>query len=113
MDGGPHLESGIPYANIVWESLGLRERGRPRAPEWARGIRSFEELGERFGMVFFTDREEDAARYGEVHILDLDADQVLDVIEDPHTRTHRAWIALLQPGLPLPLKPLPEFAHLP
>jgi len=108
MSGGPHLDEGIPYANIIWESLGLREKGRPNAPEWAKGFRSFKELGDAVGMFFVTDRREDAGRYGtSVFEIDLDAEQVLDVIVDPHVRTHNGWIVLVKAGEPFPIKNAP------
>jgi len=108
MSGGPHLEEGIPYANIIWEALGLRDRDRRDAPEWAKGIRSFRELGEKVGMFFVTDRPEDAGRYGTSVIpIDLDAEQVLDVIGDPHVRTHNGWIVLVKAGEAFPVKNAP------
>jgi hypothetical protein len=104
MSGGPHLDGGIPYANIVWEAVGLRDRqSNPSGvPEWARGIRSFADLAEGYGILFFTDGEADAGRYGECLELDLSSDAIVDVIEDPHVRTHRGWIAIIRAGDPVP-----------
>jgi hypothetical protein len=103
MSGGPHLEEGIPYANIVWEQLGLRDRSRANVPDWAKHIRSFDQMVQEIGILFVTDREADAERYGETFKIDLDAEQVLDVIEDPHVRTHNGWIVLIKAGEPFPL----------
>lgn len=104
MSGGPHLETGIPYANIVWEALGLRDRRtRPDCiPEWARAIRSHEEFASGFGILFFTDNPDDAKRYGPPHRLDLNDPAVLDVVEDPHIRSHRGWIAIMRAGSKVP-----------
>ena len=100
MDGGPHLESGIPYPNIIWEACGLRDRNtrRTRPAPWARSIRTHRELGERYGFFFVTDTIRDAARYGSVYEIDLDQDGIVDVIEDPHVRTHNGWIVVAAAG---------------
>lgn len=105
MGGGPHLEEGIPYANIVWEALGLRDR-RARAEgvaPWARRIRTHAELGAECGMLFVTDRRQNAERYGECVEIDLASPLVLDVVDDPHVRTHRGWIVLIKAGARVPL----------
>lgn len=108
MSGGPHLDAGIPYANIVWEAIGLRERriAPDGVPEWARSIRSHGELARRFGILFFTDNEGDAARYGAVHEVDLGDPAIIDVVDDPHVRTHRGWIAILEAGAKVPILPV-------
>lgn len=105
MAGGPHLEAGIPYANIVWEALGLRDRARdPSAvAPWARRIRSHAQLGRECGILFLTDCERAAARYGHVHDFDATAPGVLDIVEDPHVRTHSGWIAIIRTGARVPL----------
>ncbi len=105
MDGGPHLEAGIPYANIVWEALGLRDR--VRRPEgvapWARGIRSHAQLARECGILFLTDCDRAAARYGDVHEFDQTAPGILDIVGDPHVRTHSGWIAIIRTGAQVPL----------
>jgi len=108
MDGVGDPENRIPYANIIWDQLGLRERGRPNAPEWAKGIRSFKELGETVGMLFVSpDREYVESWYGGPALeIDLSADQVLDVVWDPHIQRRDAYIVLIKAGEPFPvLKP--------
>jgi hypothetical protein len=97
-------EARMAYANVVWEGLGLRERGRPNAPEWANGIRTFEQLGLMVGTLFVTD---DPARaqtlYGPTIEIDMNHPSILDVVEDPNAMTHSAWILILKVGEPLPL----------
>ena len=53
MSGGPHLDAGIPYANIVWETLGLRDRRTDPSgvAGWARTIRTHRALADRFGIL--------------------------------------------------------------
>ena len=104
MEGGPHLEEGIPYANILWESLGLRKRqGCPSSvAPWAKNIKTFAQLGEGFGFLFVTDSKQNAERYGKAHEVDLMHDAILDVIEDPHVRTHSGWIIILPKGEAVP-----------
>jgi hypothetical protein len=97
-------EARLAYANIVWAGLGLREPGRPDAPDWARGIRTFRELGENFGILFVTDDPRRAETlYGPTVEIDMAHPSVLDVIEDPNALTHNAWVLVLRAGEPLPL----------
>lgn len=107
MSGGPHLEEGIPYANIVWEALGLRDRRRNQdgVPLWARNVRMHRELASTCGMIFVTDDARAAERYGRVYEFDIHDPAVLDVVEDPHVRTHSGWIVLMRTGSPVPLTP--------
>jgi hypothetical protein len=101
---GGRRDYAIPYANMVWDRLGLYESGRPSAPAWARGARSFAALGRAVGLLFATDDRGYAERYGEALEVDLGAEQVIDVVDDLHVRAHRAWIVLVRPGAPLPLR---------
>lgn len=105
MDGGPHLEEGIPYANIIWEALGLRNRAQhtEAISQWAQEIRTHEQLATQCGMLFVTDRREDAERYGKYIEIDLASPFVLDVLDDPHVRTHNGWIVLLKAHAPIPM----------
>lgn len=107
MSGGPQLEAGIPYANIVWEAAGLRNRRRnpERVAPWAREIRTHAELAEEFGILFVTDELRAAERYGKAHEIDLEAAGIVDVIEDPHVRTHNGWILIIRAGAAVPIKP--------
>ena len=113
MVGGPHLDEGLPYANVLWEALGLRDR--PRLPDGVhpafRSIRSHHELATRFGMLFVTDREEDARRYGDPHEIDLRSSSVVAVVEDPHVRTHAGWIAVVPVGATVPFLPPTGRSH--
>lgn len=104
MSGGPHLEEGIPYANIVWEALGLRDRTRDPAgvAGWARHLRSHDQLAADYGMLFVTNDVEDAERYGKAREVDLSDEAVIDVIADPHVRTHSGWIVILRTGARVP-----------
>jgi hypothetical protein len=112
MNGGPHLEAGIPYANIVWEAAGLRDRKRnpDGVAPWAREIRTHDELAEKFGILFITDELRAAKRYGKAYEIDLEAAGIVDVIEDPHVRTHRGWILIIGTGSQIPLTKMP--AHI-
>jgi len=108
MEGVGDPELGIPYANIIWEQLGLREEGRPQAPEWARGIKSFEELGMTVGILFVSpDREYAESWYGPTVEIDLSADQVLGVVWDPHIQNRDAYIVLIKAGEPFPVVKAP------
>lgn len=105
-------EARMAYANVVWEGLGLAERGRPKAPEWARRIRSFAQLAERIGILFVTDNPPRAETlYGPVIEIDMNHPSILDVVADPNALSHNAWILILKAGEPLPLKapsPVPD-----
>lgn len=104
MSGGPHLEEGIPYANIVWEAVGLRDRkANPNGvATWARHLRSHDQLAREYGIMFVTNDVRDAERYGKAHRIDLSADDVVDVIVDPHVRTHAGWMVILRKGARIP-----------
>jgi hypothetical protein len=109
MSGGPHPEPGLPYANYVWVSLGLRYRATEPVPSWAAGIRSHADLADRIGYLFVTDSPLSAERnYGLPVEIDPFAPQILDVLEDPHVRTHRGWMLLIEAGAPFPLAPSPS-----
>jgi hypothetical protein len=94
----------MAYANVVWSGLGLAVPGRPLAPEWAKRIRSFDQLAERIGLLFVTD-DPDRARhlYGPSLEIDMTHPSILDAVEDPNVGTHNAWILVLKAGEPLPL----------
>lgn len=99
----PHPEAGLPYANVLWEGLGLRCGGSgPISQEFAH-VRSFRELGEQFGILFVTKSERDAGRYGTPVKIDLEDENVLAVIEDPHVRTHSGWIVIMPVGAKIPV----------
>lgn len=104
MSGGEHLDEGIPYANIVWEAIGLRDRktNPDGVPLWARGIRSHRDLASGYGVLFFTDNEADASRYGHALEIDLEDAAIVDVVDDPHVRTHNGWIAIITAGRRVP-----------
>ena len=97
-------EARMAYANVVWAGLGLAVPGRPEAPDWARRIRSFDQLAQRVGLLFVTD---DPARaehlYGPVVQIDVNHPSILDAVADPNAQTHNAWILILKAGEPLPL----------
>lgn len=110
MSGGPHLEAGIPYANIVWEEAGLRHRkSKPDdvAP-WAREMRTHAQLAEKFGILFVTDDIRSAERYGTAYEVDLDNPNIVDVIQDPHVRTHNGWILVVRTGSQIALTKVPS-----
>lgn len=100
ISGGPHLEEGIPYANIIWEAIGLRDRVKnpDSVPVWARNIRSHRQLSFEYGFIFVTDCIEAASRYGNARAVDVHQSAIVDVIEDPHVRTHNGWILILKAG---------------
>lgn len=103
MDGGSLGDNQIPYANIIWDQLRLWEKGRPNTPTWAKKVRSFDQLGTTVGLLFASADPEYASQYGEVFNIDLSAEQVLDVVHDPHVRSNSAWIILLKAGEPFPV----------
>jgi hypothetical protein len=102
---GPEPEVGMPYANVIWEALGLRKRSRnpELVPEWAKHIKSYHDLSRQFGILFVTDNEKDAERYGKPYEIDLDHPSILTMIKDPHIRTHNAWILIMKAGEYLPV----------
>lgn len=102
---GPEPEAGMPYANVIWEALGLRKRSRnpELVPEWARHIKSYHDLSRQFGILFVTDNEKDAGRYGKPYEIDLDHPSILTMIKDPHIQTHNAWILIMKAGEYLPV----------
>ncbi len=106
MAGGPHLETGIPYANIIWEAIGLRYRNQSPAQvaEWARQIKSYDELSSDYGIIFVTDAFDAARKYGDVYEIELSDPSIVDIIADPHVRTHNGWILIIRSGSRLPLK---------
>jgi len=103
---GIDCEAGIPYANIVWEALGLCDPGRADVPEWALDVRDFEDLGRRVGMLFVTDAHGTARAetlYGPLVEIDTAAPDILGAVHDPNARTHAGVILLVRAGAPLPL----------
>lgn len=106
MAGGAHLEIGIPYANIIWDAIGLRTRKqRPdKVAKWARKIKSYDEFSRDYGIIFVTDTLDAARRYGEAYEIDLTDSSIVDIISDPHVRTHNGWILIIRSGSRFPLK---------
>lgn len=52
-------------------------------------------------MLFVTNNTVDAQRYGNVFKIDMTSHDILETIEDPHVKTHRGWIVLMKPRIPL------------
>jgi hypothetical protein len=102
-------EARMAYANVVFDGLGLRDRRE--VPDWAKSIRSIDDLAGRVGILFVTDNRVRAeSLYGPVVEIDMTSPVILDVVKDPNTMTHDAWILVLKLGEPIPVLSSPDSA---